>query len=242
MPEVIKAERTPPSTTKAPLPSSESRSTVSEINAPEIDFCDDHIAFWRKLSSHTIAEVTPELTPQSPRVSPRKTLGPTTPPYIYCLYVAWCIPYVFLCRCPHAFFGFWLPFTFGSVYFAYTIFVGSWNWSVSFFALQCVLALPVWMIVTALVLPASTKFITERPRKKILVKPGAYYKKDGLMEQISSWLPQNSKDRWESGIDPESTPWIRSPDGQTMFPYIFGDLELGFYFIEIDYHRLWLEK
>ena len=105
-----------------------------------------------------------------------------------------------------------------------------------------ILSLPVWMVVTALCLPASAKFITERLRKKIVVEPGIYYKKDGPMAKLCTWYEKDVMVRYRSGVDPEQTPWIRGPDGQTMFPFIFGDLELGGYFIEgVNYHRVWMQ-
>ena len=110
-------------------------SPLKQNFGPETEFCQDHITFWRKLMTQTGGEVSAEQ--ENTPISPRKTLEPTTPPFVYCLYVAWCIPYVFLCRCPTAFFGFWLPFTFAGGYFAYTVFVGSWEWSVGFFVFQC---------------------------------------------------------------------------------------------------------
>ena len=45
---------------------------------------------------------------------------------------------------------------------------------------------------------------------------------------------------YETDYDPLATPWLRSPDGQTLLPYIFGDFEIGGYNFSVKYTRTWL--
>ena len=77
--------------------------------------------------------------------------------------------------------------------------------------------------------------------KKILIKPGLYYKKDGIMDRLRSNYDKDVMNRYQSDYDPDANPWINGPDAQTLFPYMFGDFEVGGYYFDVEYQRIWLE-
>ena len=199
------------------------------------EFGKDHVKFWDKLvrkydvgavaspeapCSHStgVATVAPQPTSKVLLTNAKNALR------------SMC--YLFLRRCPYAFFMIWLPVTLLAAYLMY-MFLVQWGGLPEYvFAFHVIVTFPVWVIITSISLPASARFESERPYNKFIVAPGVYYQKGGVMGQIGQWYDRKVMRRYETGRDEEATPWLLGPDAQTMYPFIFANLKLGAFRIE----------